>query len=1185
VGSGSSSRPLGFALLASLLTCPAGEKELSMSDRLPRSIFRPLGTAAVLLGVLLGNAAADAPKAKYTRSTDVKVDVKLSDRVKPIQTKAPDAKSNQPELNADQVLSIEGLVGGIRGEQEQILVDLIKDTPDKEVEEKSDYYFRLGELYAKQQRFFRLNSVDNQIKADQAKKPGDKSKFKAQADDGAKKAKDYLLKAVRTYKALTDNDAFRNYPKMDMALFYYGYTLQGGKYMKEARAVYDKLLKNYPNSKYVPEAHLAFADYYFEIGQLDDAEARYKMVLKFPRSSAYWYAMYKMGWIHLNKQRYQDALETFFQVAQATANDKKQEILNRSSKKDFVRAYAEIGKADKAYPAFQRVDKKYAFDMLQILADLYLGQGKSDKAIYVYGQLMKEAPKDKNVCLWQYNISHATLSMTGAQNADKVKEIENLVKLWGALKGKKILPAAESQECHDNAAAMSGELARAYHSESAKTKNPETLAYADKLYKVYLEIFPDAEDYAQTQYFYAELLWSRAESEKNARMQTEEWENAAVAFTDVVKTGKVDAKLMKESAYAAVLGWKNALNVDPRVKAPAAEDAKAYDKVPAPQPIPEREGKMLAAFDIYINYIKDPKDDELVGMKFLKANIFRRYNHFDEANPIFMDIIDHHRQHETAEYSANLLLDTYNRLQKYDDLLALVDKLVADQKWLEGKDDLKATLEKIKSQSERKKAEFLEKQAKETGDFAKYVACAAQYVKIYNANPVADGNDEVLYNAGVCYLQGKSIGAAISMFNLLAKTYPASKSTARAIASLGKAYGDIAYYKEASEKLEEYAKKYGSEKDAYSAMSDAVFYRKGLGDDAKAITDTKDYVAAARKKNNTADAANADFSLTSVYEKQGDGDAVIKHLRDYVRSYGEKGGADRLVIAYTKIGQVLWQQSCPVKQIDGACVKIVRERAISTKNQKKKKGQNQLKTQCGEDSKIKLTVVPRDERKAKEALAAFKQAATEFEKRQGKTGGDEGGARYYYAMSKFATADKDYEAYLALKFPANLNFDPNNKAIAAKSLKRFEDWVKDKQKIGAAATEKYAGILAIKDAANSIAAAARLGQISQNFSDALFTAEIPKDLRVGEFAEDKVDAFCDKMTEVAEPLEARSLEAFSVCLSKSTELGWFSEWSKLCERELGQIKPEEFPTASELRGDPTQVAPVTDVEPAAGKLE
>ena len=127
---------------------------------------------------------------------------------------------------------------------------------------------------------------------------------------------------------------------------------------------------------------------------------------------------------------------------------------------------------------------------------------------------------------------------------------------------------------------------------------------------------------------------------------------------------------------------------------------------------------MLAAFDIYINYIKDPKDDELVGMKFLKANIYRRYNHFDEAIPIFEDILEHHRSTRPREYSANLLLDTYNRLQKYDEMLALVDKLDGDPKFLEGKDDLKATLDKLKAQSMRKKAEKLETDAKESEDFA-----------------------------------------------------------------------------------------------------------------------------------------------------------------------------------------------------------------------------------------------------------------------------------------------------------------------------------------------------------------------------------------------------------------------------------------------------------------------------------
>ena len=279
---------------------------------------------------------------------------------------------------------------------------------------------------------------------------------------------------------------------------------------------------------------------------------------------------------------------------------------------------------------------------------------------------------------------------------------------------------------------------------------------------------------------------------------------------------------------------------------------------------------------------------------------------------------------------------------------------------------------------------------------------------------------------------------------------------------------------------------------------------------------------------------------------------------------------------------MLWHQSCPVKEVDGACIRVVRERAITSKRVKKvnKKGAVEQPTQCGPESKIKLTVVKRDDRKMRDALIAFTAAVREYDKRGGKIGGEEAVARHFYGLAKLAAADKDYEAYLDLRFPAGLNFDPapEHKAIAAKSNKRLTEWVTQKTKIGAAAKAKYNAVVAIKDNADSIAAAARTGQISQNFSDALFTAEIPKDVRTGEFADDKVAAYCDRLTEVADPLEATSLAAYGECLSKSTELGWFSEWSKLCERELGQIKPEEYPTASELRGEPNLVAPITDVE-------
>jgi TolA-binding protein len=206
--------------------------------------------------------------------------------------------------------------------------------------------------------------------------------------------------------------------------------------MLEARQVLDKLLKNYPQSNYVPEAHLVFGEYYFEKGQYTDSEDRYKMVLKFPKSTVYWYAMYKMGWIHLSQQRFQSALEAFFQVVQGTRNDKKQEGLNRAALKDFVRAYAEIGKADKAYPAFQRVDGQRALDMLQDLGALYLEQGKNDRAIYIYQELIKAAPADRDSCPWQYGIARATAYTAGNAQLVEIcaKDIEPL-RAWARANG------------------------------------------------------------------------------------------------------------------------------------------------------------------------------------------------------------------------------------------------------------------------------------------------------------------------------------------------------------------------------------------------------------------------------------------------------------------------------------------------------------------------------------------------------------------------------------------------------------------------------------------------------------------------------------------------------------------------------------------------------------------------------
>ena len=1139
---------------------------------------RKLTTLAALLACSAGALAlALAPetahartKHTYTRKQGAAPAAALSARARPATPKAAAAPAAAPpQIDGDLALSLEGLRSAFREEQEQILADLIERTPDRAADEKAKYHFMLGELYAKQHRFYRLESQKLAM-----------ARANKQSAEMADKAFRKLVRAVATYKALADNPAFRNYPKLDQALFYYGYMLRSAHKYDEARAIFDRLLKDHPRSKYVPEAHLVFGDYFFEQGELANALDRYRMVLKFPRSPAYPYAKYRTGWIAHQQRRFQESLEIFHEVAQGTKRDPEQAILHRAAKKDYVRAYAEVGRVELAYNAFARVDGPGALDMVSWLADHYLEQGKSGKAIVAFQDLMKRAPKHRHVCLWQYNVAQATLSLPGATNEGRVTEIENLVRVHGALASAGALPKAEAAECRDNAAAMSGDHARAFHAEFAKTQDPATLAHADRLYRLYLDAFPAAPDHPQTQYFHAELLWSRAVTEKDARLATELWERAAGAFTRVVQAGQVDPAMRKEAAYAAVLGWKNALDVDPRPKVQAGPiDDRAYEAVPPPRPIAARERKMIAAFDLYLATVRDPDDEELVRIKFAKANVYRRHDQYDRAIPLLADLVAKHRTHEVAEIAAQLLLDAYNRMHRHDEMLAAATRLAADTAFVKDKPELREVIERLHHQALEKRAEALGAAAKATGDLGTWVACGEAYMDVYNRDPLRAENDRVLHNAMVCFHDGKSVGLAIVAFELLEKYYPRSEHLPRALARIGKAYGDTAFHDKAAAVLERYARKYAGEADAPKVMSEVVFFNKGLGDDGKAIANTKFFVDAFGARH-PAEAASAMFSLASVYEKRGDTDGLVRHLRAYLARFGDKGGADRRVIAHARIGLALWAASCPVPLVDGSCVRVVRERAIGRREARLATAQKQ----CGDLTRTKITVVPRDARKVKDAMAALAAAAAEWEKVGGKTGGEEPMARHYHAQGRLALADRAYEAFLAVALPANLDFHRADPSIQARSLARFDRWLAERRRTATETIQQYAAVQEVTDNATSIAAVARLAQLQHNQADALFTTEIPLAVRTGRFAEDKIEAFCDRMAEYGDPLEAEAIRAYQVCLDQSRRLGWYSEWSRLCERELGQLRPVEHPPASELRAEPTRAAAILALEPPIRRL-
>jgi hypothetical protein len=188
-------------------------------------------------------------------------------------------------------------------------------------------------------------------------------------------------------------------------------------------------------------------------------------------------------------------------------------------------------------------------------------------------------------------------------------------------------------------------------------------------------------------------------------------------------------------------------------------------------------------------------------------------------------------------------------------------------------------------------------------------------------------------------------------------------------------------------------------------------------------------------------------------------------------------------------------------------------------------------------------------------------------------------------MAKMAEGDQIYEELLTMKLPTGLVFDPKRKKENDASVKKFSTWLDQKSKKLEIAQKQYQGVILLKNAHWVIAAAARIGQLFQDFANGLYTAEVPtppeapKGLERDEWGQYFRDAYCDALTDKAEPLDKKAEEGLSICLTKSTELNWFNEWSKLCELELNQIKPGEYPLASEIRAEPGYAGVTLDVAP------
>lgn len=1063
------------------------------------------------------------------------------------------------------------------------------------------------------------------------------------------KVSEYRGEAIKQYAAIARD--FRDYKNRDEVLFRLAFMIEeqasddrlrneaagrpvpteNEKTLREqARRVYRELIKNYQNSRYIPNAFLSFAEYYFQEGEMENALEFYNRVIEYENSDVFGYAVYKMAWVYINLQDDRQAVNQFVRViehANANPDARISRPLARQARREIIPPFSRAFPPTQAWAFFQRIGGDEALEMMEALAEHYYNQGQWREAETTYHALMAENAESHRLCFYQARV--AECSRRGRPKAEQVLELRRTVDLMNTfLQGRH--PAENVTECRQSVAQMVLEVATNWHQESVGsdtapgTNDPEAMELSSQLYGVALENFEDMDQIQfegwedanrptryRVAYWAAELLWKR-----------NRWAECGPAFDRVVEINP-QGEYLQEAAYAAVLCYNNlyeATNTEDtetraEKRAPskrgkrltAEEEAAAELQRLQSRPLTSVEEGMLNAYSRYICYVAEGED--LVRIKYRRARIHYVANHWEEAATLFRDIAYNHSDDELAPYAANQYLDCLNAIARLnqDRRIACRDELA------DGVEDFLANNnltrdDEFRNQVTQLQCGILWSQAEARTEARRFREAADLYARIYSDyhdECAQIGNHdlcEVLYNAAINYESDYRIGQAIQirtrLFNecgdesefAAAHGGKASEWAKRAIYQIGGNYHAIASYTKAAQYYEDFARRYSGEKEAPEALQNATVFRIGLGQDDQAIKNMELFVRNyAARREFKAQTARVVFSIGTIFMRRGEAatkannereaaaawKAAENHYSSFLKRYGSAAAADDLVQAYTNLGYAQWMQG-----------EKLRESAV--KNFRQAVGVADRGASEGETNKVRLE---------------------RYRKMIGAGGEEEEGLmkRLWLmvdavAKSRFYLGEQEYRGFLSVSFPRfkadrtippavsswhnkthpekarelneNLRWmEPEDKRAVIGSVqfqywieKEFQPWMKRKDERRAAAEKLYLAVVTEDVPEWEIAAAARVGDMYRQFMKALYDAPIDPSVANDQ---ELIDIYRDALDQAAEPYRDSAIKAFQHCLSESTNNTWFNQWSRSCEAQLNSLDPRSYPISDELRAQPS----------------
>lgn len=160
-------------------------------------------------------------------------------------------------------------------------------------------------------------------------------------------------------------DPTHNIGCLDETLYFAGLEVLELDKPDVARKRFFVLIKDFPQSKWIPYAYLSFGELFFIEGasdpsKFDFAQKSYEKVAQYPppQNPTYGFAEYRLGQVYTHKKDFPQALQHMLKAHEAATNFASlasSDLLGETVRRDVVAVYAAAGTPRKAEPFFKRL--------------------------------------------------------------------------------------------------------------------------------------------------------------------------------------------------------------------------------------------------------------------------------------------------------------------------------------------------------------------------------------------------------------------------------------------------------------------------------------------------------------------------------------------------------------------------------------------------------------------------------------------------------------------------------------------------------------------------------------------------------------------------------------------------------------------------------------------------------------